>query len=701
MFKEQYIRDNDKLKAKETLLMEIKEKHAREKIALTPRQKFVRFGAVLAAFALVAVGALGTLLVTGGSKTSAPVSPMLSAQYDSAEPSAADGASPAAESAVTSDTAAAGVMESESTVSVKSYDDMYALIQKLQSGVYGASGGVMLESARTDGAMSAAAPAAADVKMATTAEAPMASGGTQDYSGTNVQVKGVDEADIVKTDGSYIYYVAGNQLNILNADGAATRLVSSTSLSADDTWWGYNSELFILGSRLVVITQSYNVVWVNDVNGGYQNNLDQTSAVIYDISNPAKPMQVVSLGQSGSYVSSRMIGDYVYLVTSQYIYNPIKDTPVTYIPSTSVGTESKLLMPVDLYFGSDPQNAAYTVIGTINLKSGANFTSAKAVFGGTSQLYANENHMLLAIARYGEETLPIAPDKDGKNVQITNGSNSTDLVLLGISEGQIVKLASGSVPGSLLNQFAMDEYKDVFRVVTTLNAWQQRIYTDGVDTYEYDNTNTNALYTLDKDLTILGKIENLAKDETVQSVRFDGEIGYFVTFRQVDPLFAVDLSNPAYPRVLDALKIPGFSEYLHVFSGSLLLGIGYNADDNTGRMQGVKLSMFDTSDKTNVREVAKANVDASWTIVGNNHKAILVDAQKNLIAFPADSSYYIYRYTANQGFELAAKVGMTADLSSWNLRGLFIGDYFYVLGDSGLTIISLSDFSTVGTVKLG
>ena len=670
MFKEQYIRDNDKLKAKETLLMEIKEKNAREKIALTPKQKFVRYDAVFAAFLLVAAGVFGALYANRGTNAAAtPENLTLSAASAPTE--------------------------------INSYDDVYAMIEAMQNG-YGNRGGVVASGAMMDGAMvktesatTAAAPSAAAM------EAPaVAMDSTVDYSGTNLQVKGVDEADIVKTDGNYIYYLAANQLNILKADGAKTTLVSSTSLSADDSWWGYNSELFILGTRLMVITQSYNTVWINDVNGGYENNTDQTTAVIYDISNPAKPVQVVSLGQSGSYVSSRMVGDYVYLVTSQYVYNLVKETPVTYIPATTVGTETKLLQPTDLYMGGNPQSAAYTVVGAINLKSSANFSSAKAVFGGTSQLYANADHLLLAIAQYSEETLPIAPDKDGKNVQITNGSNSTDLVLLGISEGQITKLASGNVPGSLLNQFSMDEYKNVFRVVTTLNRWQQRIYTDGVDTYEYDNTNSNALYTLDQNLSILGKIENLAKDETVQSVRFDGDIGYFVTFRQVDPLFAVDLSNPAYPRVLNALKIPGFSEYLHVFKDNLLLGIGYSADEKTGATQGVKLSMFDTTNKSNVKEIATEKVDASWTIVGSNHKAILVDAEKNLIAFPADSNYYIYRYT-EKGFELAAKINMTADLSSWNLRGLFIGDYFYVIGESGLTVISLTDFTVVTTVKLG
>ena len=672
MFKEQYIRDNDKLKAKETLLMEIKEKNTREKIALTSRQKFVRYGTVFAAFLLVAVSVFG---IVNANNKNTPTSGTM-ALSSAASPTA--------------------------VTTVNNYDDIYGMIETMQNGNGMYAGGVMMESAMTDGAM--AAPAAGEAKtdmVAQEAPAPVADEGGADYSGTNVQVKGVDEADIVKTDGSYIYYVAGNQLNILKPDGAATKLISSTALSGDDSWWGYNSEMFLLGNRLMIITQSFNTVWVNDVNGGYNANTDQTSAVIYDVSSPEKPVKVVSLGQSGNYVSSRMIGDFVYLVTSQYIYNPVKGTPITYIPATSDGVESKLLQPTDLFVGPNPQSAAYTVIGSINLKSGANFTSAKAVFGGTSELYANAEHMLLAFSSYEQEVLPIAPDKDGKNVQITNSSSSTDLVLLGLSEGQITKLGSGNVPGNLLNQFSMDEYKGVFRIVTTTNDWQQRIYTDGVDTYESDSTSANSLYTLDQDLKVLGKIENLAKDEFVKSVRFDGSMGYFVTFRQVDPLFAVDLSNPAYPRVLDALKIPGFSEYLHVFKENLLLGIGYNVDEKTGAMQGVKLSMFNTADKANVKEVTTAKVDASWTAVGSNHKSILVDAEKNLIAFPADSSYYIYRYTQEKGFELAARVSMTADLSSWNLRGMFIGDYFYVLGDSGVTVISLSDFTVLTTVKLG
>lgn len=667
MFKEQYIRDNEKLHAKETLLMEIKQKNAREKEGSTRRQAWVRYGAVAAAFVLILGGVIGGAFAIRSAKTTESVPMTASAQ--------------------------------SGDVTVSSYDDVYALIEKMQSGV---ETGIAYDSGvvMTEEAPAAAPQTEAKAADATTAAGALAASGTQDYSETNVQVKGVDEADIVKTDGSYIYYVAANQLNILKADGANTKLVSSTLLSASDAWWGYNSEMFLLGTRLMIISQGYNTVWVNDANGGYQNSTDQTQVTIYDVSDPSKPVQAASLGQSGTYVSARMIGDFVYIVTSQYIYNPVRGTPVTYIPALTEGAETKLVNPSDIYVPGTPQSAAYTVIGSVNLKSGSNYASAKAVFGGTSQLYANAEHMLLALTQYTSSTQPIAPDKDGKNVQITTGQSNTDLILLGLSEGDITKIASGTVPGYLLNQFSMDEYKGVIRVVTTVDAWTQYIYTDGVDTYDYKSSNWNNLYTLDQNLSILGKIENLAKDEYVQSVRFDGDVGYFVTFRQVDPLFAVDLTNASAPRVLSTLKIPGFSEYLQGYGENRLLGLGYDADEQTGATRGVKLTMFDTSNKSNVKELFTAAVDADWTIAGSNHKAILADPEKNLIAFPADTDYYIYRFDAGSGFTQVAKVDLSSDLSSWNLRGLFIGDNFYVLSESSVTVISLSTYQVLAQLKI-
>ncbi|MEN6595701.1 MAG: beta-propeller domain-containing protein [Clostridiaceae bacterium] len=651
--------------------MEIKEKDAQRKEKFSRKQAWVRYGAVAAAFVLIAGGIIGTVFANRSNSPASDGTQTLSAAAESA---------------------------TDGVVTVENYDDIYALIEQMQTSyetgmVY--DGAVQTEEA----AIASGAEVKASDSATATAESPVASG-TSDYSETNVQVAGVDEADIVKTDGSYIYYVANNQLNIIKADGASTKLVSSTLLGASDAWWGYNSEMFLLGDRLMIITQEYNTVWVNDANGGYENNTDQTQAVIYDISNPAKPEEIISLGQSGSYVSSRMIGDFVYIVTSQYVYSAVRDTPATYIPSVTIGKETSLLGTGDLYVSGSPQSAAYTVVGSINLKNGAKYASAKAVFGGTSQIYANEEHLLLAITEYVNDVSPIAPDKDGKNVQITTGQSNTDLILLGLNEGEITKLASGTVPGYLLNQFSMDEYKDVFRIVTTVDTWTQYVYTDGVDTYDYESSNWNNLYTLDANLTVIGKIENLAKDEYVQSVRFDGDIGYFVTFRQVDPLFAVDLSNAKSPRILSTLKIPGFSEYLQTYGTNLLLGLGYEADEDTGATMGVKLTMFDTSNKANVKELFTQAVDADWTIAGSNHKAILADAEKNLIAFPADTDYYIFRYDAATGFTQVAKVDLSSDLSSWNLRGLFIGDNFYVVSESSVTVISLTNYEVLTKLKI-
>jgi uncharacterized secreted protein with C-terminal beta-propeller domain len=150
--------------------------------------------------------------------------------------------------------------------------------------------------------------------------------------------------------------------------------------------------------------------------------------------------------------------------------------------------------------------------------------------------------------------------------------------------------------------------------------------------WDEDGSKTfNALYVLDADLQVAGSITDLAQDEVIYSARFDGDIGYFVTFRQVDPLFAVDLSNPKAPVVLSALKIPGFSEYLHLWSDGRLFGLGRDADVETGRAGRMKLSMFDTSDPADVTERKTLLLDSDYSAALYNHKAILISRDKNLI----------------------------------------------------------------------
>ena len=673
MFKEQYIRDNEKLHAKEALFMEIQDKLNQESKKTSRRSTVLRWTAVAAAALLVVGGTLGIVL----------------ANARTTKPGPAD--HPQVLSADAADTVKA----------FDSYDELYNTIISMNSGRGAVLGGMTDDIAVEEEASSAdmAAPSAAPAEGATGATTQANDGGSG-HSETNVQVAGVDEADIIKTDGEYIYYIYDNTLYIARAAGKDTQVLSKTSLDdSGDTYWRSSAEMYLLGDRLMIISQGWSVVWVAREGSPYESGQNETRVMIFDVSNRNRPKEVTTLGQSGSYVSSRMIGDMVYLVTSQYVYGVFKNEPITYVPSTSVNDEARVLPASDVLVCGTPNESAYTVIGAINLKSGTAHQSAKALFGGTGNIYCSGEHLLIAQSNYTEDVRPIAPDKNGKNVQITASESTTKLVLFSLDDGKIEKLASGAVPGYLLNQFAMDEYKGVFRIVTTVNKWVQYIYTDGVDTYDYESENYNCLYTLDAELNMLGKIENLAKDEWVESVRFDGDIGYFVTFRQTDPLFAVDLSDPNRPKVLSSLKIPGFSEYLHVYGEGLLFGIGYQADEDTGRREGVKLSMFDTSNKAKVTELTTERLDATNTVVGYNHKAILVDVNRNLIAFPADGAYYIYSYDAQKGFEQLKKVGVSNDMWSDGLRGLFIDKTFYVVSEKGITVIDMNAWEVETSLK--
>ncbi len=728
MFKEQYHRDNEKLHAKETLLMEIKNQYQQEsqqdpqdqrpsgdalqQDKTRRRNTLLRYGAIAAAVVLVVTATLGIVLTAPAKGTGDQM--VQNAEAATAEAPETNQAS-VAQAAVAEGTTAAGqarrtlFADTQEARALESYDELYELMQQ----IWGTNDDepATTEAAAEDGA---GEMAEMDMGMSTSSSNAMAGGAESaraaaedmagypagDYSQTNTQVIGVDEADIVKTDGECIYYIANNQLNILSAAGVDAKLLSSTLFTGDDKWWGYASEMYLQGDRLMIITQGYATVWTGAGDRGFGANQERTQVQLYDVSNPEKPRLLNTLGQSGSYISSRMIGEYVYIVTSHYVWNARRSAVDSYVPQLISDGVDRAIPAGDILVYGTPVTSAFTVIGAVNIESGTDYATAKAVFGGASDVYCNMEHLLLSSSQYDQEVGDIAPDENGKNVQVTKSTSNTKLMLFALDEETITFKASATIPGTLINQFAMDEYQEVFRLVTTCNNWEERIYTDGVDTYEYDNETYNCLYTLDSELKPLGQLENLAKDEMIESVRFDGQIVYFVTFRQVDPLFAVDLSNPKAPKVLSELKIPGFSEYLHRYGDGLLMGLGYEADEKTGQTKGVKLSMFDIKNPRAVTEITTSRIDADWTAVGSNHKAILVSVEKNIIAFPADNAYYIFRYTDGKGFEQLAKTAMQEDLNNWNLRGVFVDEYFYVLGDSGMTVISMKDWTKVAHLTI-
>ncbi len=469
-----------------------------------------------------------------------------------------------------------------------------------------------------------------------------------EHSDTNLQVAGVDEADIVKTDGRYLYVLSGERIVIVDPnDGAPQKLTEFTLPHGDADGYGV-SGMYLVGDRLVVMQYRYTQLRAT------------TAALVYDIADPKKPSLVTCFEQDGGEISSRVIGDILYTVSRYTVRTaPIEDDPATFVPSIGCDEESTVLAANDIYICEE--SAQYIVVTAARVSGEGERLSQKAVLTAGNTVYANTENLYVAGGYY-----------DGK----------THLVRFALNGGNIEQQAQSAINGTLLNQFAMDEYDGYLRVVVT--------------EYGVGGT-TNALLVLDKDLNTVGALKGLAEDERVYSVRFDGAVGYFVTFRQVDPLFTVDLSDPTKPMIQSALKIPGFSQYLHPYGDGLLLGIGMDADEN-GRTTFMKLSMFDVSDPTAVTESDVTVLDQSYSEVLSNHKAALIDVGKDLIGFAtADNTYQLYGYDAQNGFVLKARL---AAPGGHGTRGVYIGEYLYVTSVNGVLSYRMSDFSSVGALSI-
>ena len=362
------------------------------------------------------------------------------------------------------------------------------------------------------------------------------------------------------------------------------------------------------------------------------------TAAVYDIADRSHPVLLNELGQSGTLISSRMVGDILYLVYNYYVPGEIDEAdPSTYVPALYLGDAQTKVAASDIMLLGEPGGAQYLTVSSIDVGSPAEFLDIQSILGCGSDIYCNSETLVAALSTM-EETNGVSKDK-------------TDLYRFSLKDGAVTMESQGSVPGYVLNQFSMDEYNGYFRIVTTENVTHY-FNEGGIASAEQEKTR-NHLFVLDESMNIVGSIEDLARGESIYSARFMGDTGYFVTYRQVDPLFTVDLSTPSEPKILSELKVPGFSNYLHPFGDGLLLGFGQNSDEESGEIQGLKLSMFDTSDPAAVAEKHSELLGEKymWSNAIGNHKAILVDSEKNLIGFPAENEYMLYSYSPESGFQ--------------------------------------------------
>jgi len=625
-------------------------------------------------------------------------------------------------------------------------------------------GGMMYDAAMTKSSL-----------VSTSNSAPSAqatSGSSTDYSQTNVQIKSVDEADFVKNDGNYIYMIADNNLVIIDAkDGVNSKIISKTPLDIKQNYYSDVRDLFLNKDKIIIFTNTYeDTFYLEKYNiEPIQTQKQITNAKIYDVSDRTNPKVVEEFNISGSYYSSRMINNVIYIVSQEGMYN------WQYYEGPMVKSSKISINPSIYYFDNQEQNYQMNTITSINIDSNEAIDSKSIMLGYSNTLMVSENNIYIAYQKQNywcwgwrcsardtdnrerfmtvvvpllkgdiktnidsiiskklsvdEEWTQISEEFNKFYTQLKNNEtmqknfednfnniqdalneydtkkaleqSKTIIHRFSIDNGKIEYQAKGEVEGRLLNQFSLDEYQNNLRVATTTDIW---LNLGGRVQY-------NNVFVLNDNLKTIGSLKNLAQNESIYSSRFIGDKLYLVTFRQIDPFFVIDLSNPKTPEVLGYLKIPGYSSYLHPIANNLIIGVGKDTTQNEygGTItKGVKVSLFDVTDFNNPKEISKYEIGLEGTDspILYDHKAFLYIENKNILVIPVTeitekikSGPYNYRTKlwngayvfnlSNNTFELTGKIKHSSSESEYYYwmnsatvtRSLYIGNTLYTISN--------------------
>lgn len=477
---------------------------------------------------------------------------------------------------------------------------------------------------------------------------------TSDYSETNVQVVGVDEPDIVKTDGSYIYVLVDKTIYIIKANPASESVIlSEITLDSDHA---YPQNIFINDDTLVVFCSSYYypMLYSEPIleEGGDDEDViedaddwwgvSSSSINIYDISDRENPQLSKVIEIEGTYFDSRMINDYVYFIATENTYDFYRvydDCESFRVPEITVDSSSKKLDYSDIYYVDCPQVIdTMTHIIAVNLDDlSYNEKSFLLSSSWAHTVYVSASNIYLTSTEYSYT-------KGGLLDGYGSSEENTIIYKISINNAEIEYVGYGSVPGRILNQFSMDEHEGYFRIATTIGySWDE------------SSPSKNNVYILDSELNRASSLENIAPGEQIYSSRFMGDKAYLVTFKNTDPFFTLDLSDPNNPKILGELKIPGYSDYLHPYDENHIIGIGKDsieASPDFAWYQGVKIALFDVTDFENPTEVSKVIIGDRGTDSPAlyDHKAFLFDKEKELLVVPI-SIYEIDEETKNYYYE--------------------------------------------------
>lgn len=482
--------------------------------------------------------------------------------------------------------------------------------------------------------------------------------GEKSYSETNVQTFGIDESDIVKTDGEYLYLLRGASVSIVSAGDTMEQVgevKADTETAAADI-----CAMYVDDDRMVLMVQEYSSSLGQEERSREQKeggfavydidyiDTDETVSVLtYDISDKKKPVLLGRVTQDGGYVTSRKDGNIVYLFTGKYLLEDYGKNPEDAIPEVN----ARKVSADCIYMGE--QGDRGLIISSVSTSRPGEAKDTVMLLDEGSTIYMGEDSLYLYRMNYRKKMA------------------TTEIAKFSLTGGFLNGEAAASVRGVVRDTFAIHEKEEKLRVLTTDMSGKDE---------------ENCLFLLDENLKVTGELTHIAVGESIYAARYLGDMAYFITYRNMDPLFAVDLSDEKNPRLVGELEITGFSEYLHFWGEDKLLGLGFETDPKTGEQKGLKLVMFDMSNPTELKILGtKVLQETSYSPALYDYKTILADPKENLIGFVVESyrkgvkrDYEVYRWSGDR-FEKILSEKLTDDgYDNANYRGLYIDDNFYI-----------------------
>ncbi len=503
-----------------------------------------------------------------------------------------------------------------------------------------------------------------------------AAGASADYSTTNVQVDGIGEADIIQTDGKYIYYLSQEDVVIVDTTDDKLNIVSRIKSPY------FLSDMYLSKDRLILIGI-----------GDYMTSSSYTSSIqIYDIKDRQNPKIQRTVELDGNVLTTRLNGNDLYFVTGRYLWSNFYEDmpPEEFLPSfkdysseISSDNATKQRVPIeDVAMFPEPYVSNYLIVGSFDISKDepVNFN---AYIGSGQSFYMNQKSFYFSGNIY------------------SGSSNNSVIYKFDIKDGKLDYRASAKVNGVIINQFAMDEYNGRFRIASS-------------------NTAGNSLTIFNEDMKQIGKISGLAKNENIKSVRFNGDVGYVVTYRNTDPLFVFDLKEDE-PKLMGELKIPGFSTYLHPFGEGYLVGLGMNTIEMYtkengvekvvgAREEGMKLSLFDVRDPYEPKELFTEPIGRSGTYSEalSNHKSIMVDNNRGIFAFPINyrdervywSGGLVYSINTDTGFQKLSELKSSEFSYYFSERFCYIGNRLYFCSGGSIFAYDYDTFKEVAKLAV-